>query len=51
MGPGRSGYPAEVFRLHGEFRQGKAHEFGIHRHDRGSADIGTEAGQVRLRTF
>lgn len=34
LGPGRSGDAAEVLRVHGELRQGKAHQQRVHRHDR-----------------
>ena len=46
LGPGRHRGAAEVLRLHGVEHQGKAHEFGVHRHDRGLPDPSPKAGET-----
>ena len=46
LGPRRHRGAAEVLRLHGVKHQGQAHEFRIHRDDRGLPDAAAEAGEA-----
>ncbi len=51
VGPGRSGDTSEVFRVHSFQRQGKAYQFGVHRHDRRPAAAAEKAAVRRVRTY